>query len=66
MPLIALISYIHWSLLVPPDHELPFLRDFGYYAVPTIRLGLDLVLLSPLQTIKAHNALTLGLVLVFE
>jgi len=48
---------------VPPGHELPFIPDFGFHAMPAIMLTLDLMLLSPPWSIKAYSAMALGLVL---
>jgi FAR-17a/AIG1-like protein len=71
-PLEVLVSILYWSLravdkslVVPPGHELPFVPDFGFHAVPAIMLTLDLMLLSPPWSIKAYSAMTLGSVLVF-
>jgi hypothetical protein len=71
-PLEVLVSILYWplrafdkSLVMPPGHELPFIPDFGFHAVPAILLTLDFMLLSPPWPIKAYNAMTLDSVLVF-
>ncbi|KAH8901255.1 integral membrane protein [Thozetella sp. PMI_491] len=63
----VLIGILYWSLraidkslVVPPGHELPFLPDLGFHAMPAIVMTLDLILLGPPWTIKAHSAATLG------
>jgi hypothetical protein len=69
-PLEVLISILYWGLravdkrfVVPPGHELPFIPDFGFHAMPAVMLTLDLMLLSLPWTIKAYSAMTLGSVL---
>lgn len=71
-PLEVLVSVLYWSLravdkrfVVPPGHELPFIPDYGFHAMPAIMLTLDLMLLSPPWSIKAYSAMTLGSVLAF-
>ncbi|KAE8445249.1 hypothetical protein EG329_013621 [Mollisiaceae sp. DMI_Dod_QoI] len=71
-PLELLVSILYWSLraidkrfVVPPGHEVPFIPDFGFHAMPAIMLTLDLMLLSPPWSIRAYSALTLGSVLAF-
>jgi FAR-17a/AIG1-like protein len=71
-PLEVLVSILYWSLravderlVVPPEHELPFIPDFGFHAIPAIMLTLDLMLLSPPWSIKPYSAMTLSSVLAF-
>ena len=71
-PLEVLVSILYWSLcaidrelVVPPDHELPFLPDLGFHAMPAIMLALDLLLLSPPWTIKAYGAMIISMSLAF-
>jgi hypothetical protein len=71
-PLEVLVSILYWPLRVydkilvmPHGYELPFIPDFGFHAMPAIMLALDFMLLSPPSSIKAYNAMTLELMLVF-
>ncbi|KAJ7281824.1 FAR-17a/AIG1-like protein [Mycena rebaudengoi] len=71
-PLEVLVSILYWGLravdkrlVVPPGHELPFIPDFGFHAMPAVMLTLDLILLSPPWSIEAYSAMTLGSVLIF-
>ncbi|RFU28959.1 hypothetical protein B7463_g7398, partial [Scytalidium lignicola] len=71
-PLEMLVTILYWSLraidkrfVVPPGHELPFIPDLGFHAMPGIMLTLDLMLLSPPLTIKAYGAMTLDSALIF-
>lgn len=71
-PLEVLISILYWGLsaidkglLMPPEHQLDFLPDFGFHAAPGLFLTLDLLLLSPPWTIHGYSAITLSQVLAF-
>jgi hypothetical protein len=71
-PLEVLVSILYWGLraidkklVVPPGHEIPFIPDFGFHAIPAIMLILDLIVLSPPWSIKAYRALKLDLMLTF-
>lgn len=68
-PIEVLISVFYWSLravdkrlVVPPGHEVPFLVDVGFHAMPTALLTLDLLFLSPPWTIRPGESLALGAV----
>jgi hypothetical protein len=71
-PLEVLVSIMYWGLravdkklVIPPGHEIPFLPDFGFHAMPAIMLTLDLIVLSPPWSIKAYSALKLDFMLTF-
>lgn len=66
-PLDVLISTLYWTLhsidkklVVPPGHELPFIPDLGFHAVPAIMLVLDFVFLSPSWMITGREALAIS------
>ena len=66
-PLEVLISALYWSLhtidkrlVVPPGHELPFIPDFGFHAMPAIMLVVDFILLSPSWAITGCQALVMS------
>ncbi|EXJ89468.1 hypothetical protein A1O3_02535 [Capronia epimyces CBS 606.96] len=66
-PLELLVTISYWglrcidkTLVVPPGHEVPFIPDFGFHAMPGIMIILDLMLLSPPWSIKADGALALN------
>uniref|UniRef100_A0A0B7K8E1 Uncharacterized protein n=1 Tax=Bionectria ochroleuca TaxID=29856 RepID=A0A0B7K8E1_BIOOC len=68
-----LIGVLYWGcraidkrLVVPPGHEVPFIPDFGFHAVPAIVLVLDFMTLGPPWFINASQALGLGLVIAFS
>jgi len=71
-PLEVLVTILYWSIravdkrfVMPPGHELPFIPDFGFHAMPAVMLVLDLMLLSPPWSIKAYSAMGLDSVLTF-
>ncbi|CAH0055746.1 unnamed protein product [Clonostachys solani] len=68
-----LIGVLYWGsraidkrLVVPPGHEVPFIPDIGFHAVPAIALVLDFMTLGPPWFISASQALGLGLVMAFS
>ncbi|KAH8819138.1 FAR-17a/AIG1-like protein [Xylogone sp. PMI_703] len=72
-PLEVLVTVLYWALhtidrrfVVPPGHELPFIPDLGFHAVPAIVLTLDLMFLSPPWTIDVYGVISLGLVLAIS
>ncbi|KAI9726555.1 MAG: hypothetical protein M1834_008997 [Cirrosporium novae-zelandiae] len=72
-PLEVLVSILYWSVrtvdkrfVMPPGHELPFIPDLGFHAVPAVMLTLDLMLSRrspPWSSIKAYSTITLDSVL---
>lgn len=69
-PLEVLVSFLYWgsravdkTFVVPPGHELPFVPDFGFHAVPALMLTLDFMLLSPPSSVDVYSAMILDLVL---
>ncbi|RQM08487.1 hypothetical protein DH86_00000504 [Scytalidium sp. 3C] len=69
-PLDVLVSILYWTLhtidkrlVIPPGHELPFIPDFGFHALPAVMLTLDFMLFGPHWSIKASTAMTLSLLL---
>ncbi|KUJ14111.1 uncharacterized protein LY89DRAFT_590926 [Mollisia scopiformis] len=72
-PLEVLVTILYWTLrtidkklVVPPDHEVPFIPDFGFHAIPALMLTLDLMALSPPWSMKILNVVLLDLVLTFS
>ncbi len=71
-PLQVLISMLYWgislidrSLLFPPEVRLRLDVDLGFHGVPAILLAIDLLLLSPPWTMRAHDSMGLSMVLAF-
>ncbi len=71
-PLDVLISILYWGaraidkkLVVPPGHEIPFVPDFGFHAVPAILLTIDLMLLSPPWPVRTYGTMMIGPIFVF-
>ncbi|KAH8676109.1 integral membrane protein [Xylariales sp. PMI_506] len=72
-PLDILLTLFYWplhiadkSFVMAPGHDVPFIPDFGFHAVPAIFLTLDVMFLSPSWTVDAYSATALGSLVAFS
>lgn len=72
-PLDVFLTVFYWpirmadkSFVMAPGHEVPFIPDFGFHAVPAIFLTLDVMLLAPAWTVDASSATALGSLVAFS
>ncbi|KAI0109657.1 FAR-17a/AIG1-like protein-domain-containing protein [Nemania sp. FL0031] len=71
-PLEVIITILFWGisaidkkLVMPPEHEIGLLPNFGFHAAPGLFLTLDLLLLSPPWTIDGFAAVALSQTIAF-